>query len=282
MSGWDEGSIFYSDQAQFPRGGNGGSDPEQAAPYISKLVKISGITIAASRTKAKATYVTLVCKNCKNVKTVRGRPRLGGAIMPRSFDFIQVGEDSCLIDPWIVIPDRSKYVDQQTLKLQENPEDVLTGELPRNLLLFVNRHLLQTIVPGTSHKGAVAIRQSYIRVVGIEEANEADSRYPANFTADEIGEFKKFSSEGNAYQNICSKIAPSIFGHDDVKKAVSCLLFEGLRKAQGYKFKSKSLEEVLKSTRKMEAKLIGYDEAPIDVTAPVAIPLEKLELQEPS
>ena len=36
------------------------------------------------------------------------------------------------------------------------------------------------------HKGAVAIRQPYIRVVGIEEANEADSRCPAYFTADEV------------------------------------------------------------------------------------------------
>lgn len=56
------------------------------APYISKLVKISGIVIAASRTKAKATYVTLLCKNCKNVKVVPCRPGLGGAVVPRSCD----------------------------------------------------------------------------------------------------------------------------------------------------------------------------------------------------
>ena len=36
------------------------------------------------------------------------------------------------------------------------------------------------------HKGAVAVRQPYIRVVGIEETNETDSRSPANFTADEV------------------------------------------------------------------------------------------------
>lgn len=58
------------------------------AHYISKLVKISGITIAASRTKAKATYVTLLCKNCRNVKLVPCRPGLGGAIIPRSCDHI--------------------------------------------------------------------------------------------------------------------------------------------------------------------------------------------------
>ncbi|KAG5521823.1 hypothetical protein RHGRI_034150 [Rhododendron griersonianum] len=46
----------------------------------------------------------------------------------------------------------------------------------------------------------------------------------------QIEEFKKFASDSDAYQNICSKIAPSIFGHDDVKKAVACLLFGGSRK----------------------------------------------------
>lgn len=35
---------------------------------------------------------------------------------------LQPGEEPCPIDPWIVVPDKSKYVDQQTLKLQENPE----------------------------------------------------------------------------------------------------------------------------------------------------------------
>ncbi|GAB2289125.1 minichromosome maintenance protein 5 [Dionaea muscipula] len=219
------------------------------AQYISKLVKVTGISIAASRTKAKATYMTLLCKNCRNVRMVPCRPGLGGAIVPRSCDHIpQPGEDPCPLDPWIVVPDRSKYVDQQTLKLQENPEDVPTGELPRNILLSVDRHLVQSIVPGTrltvigiysifqaanssaSQKGAVAVRQPYIRVVGIEEVNEANSRGQAAFTAEEVEEFKKFAAQPDAYRRICSKIAPSIFGHEDVKKAVACLLFGGSRK----------------------------------------------------
>lgn len=46
----------------------------------------------------------------------------------------------------------------------------------------------------------------------------------------QIEEFKKFAGQPDAYQTICSKIAPSIFGHDDVKKAVASLLFGGSRK----------------------------------------------------
>ncbi|GAA0157607.1 DNA metabolism protein [Lithospermum erythrorhizon] len=258
------------------------------AQYISKLVKISGIVIAASRTKAKATYVTLLCKNCKNVRVVPCRPGLGGAIVPRSCDHVpQAGEEPCPIDPWIVVPDKSKYVDQQTLKLQENPEDVPTGELPRNMLLSIDRHLVQTIVPGTrlsimgiysifqaansytSHKGAVAVRQPYIRVVGMEETNEANARGPGNFTVDEIEEFKKFASDNNAYENLCSMIAPSIFGHDDVKKAIACLLLGGSRKIlpDGVKLRGDINVLLLGDPSTAKSQFLKF----VEKTAPVAV-----------
>ncbi|KAH7546229.1 hypothetical protein FEM48_Zijuj01G0178300 [Ziziphus jujuba var. spinosa] len=258
------------------------------AQYISKLVKIAGITIAASRVKAKATYVIVMCKNCKNVQRVPCRPGLGGAIVPRSCSHIpQPGEEPCPLDPWVVVPEKSKYVDQQTLKLQENPEDVPTGELPRNMLLSVDRHLVQTIVPGTrltimgiysiyqaansstSHKGAVAVRQPYIRVVGIEEANEANSRGPTDFTQQEIADFKSFAANPDAYKNICSKIAPSIFGHDDVKKAVACLLFGGSRKnlPDGVKLRGDINVLLLGDPSTAKSQFLKF----VEKTAPVAV-----------
>jgi DNA replication licensing factor MCM5 len=216
------------------------------ADYMSKLVKIAGIAIAASRVKAKATHVTLLCKNCRSVRTVSCRPGLGGAIVPRSCDHVpQPGEEPCPLDPWIPVPDKSKYVDLQTLKLQENPEDVPTGELPRNVLLSVDRHLVQTIVPGTrltvvgiysvyqasaNQKGAVGVKQPYIRVVGLEQSRDNNSNGPSNFTLDEEMEFKEFAQRPDAYAKLCSMIGPSIYGHSDVKKAIACLLFGGSKK----------------------------------------------------
>ncbi|KAF3452998.1 hypothetical protein FNV43_RR03431 [Rhamnella rubrinervis] len=258
------------------------------AQYISKLVKISGITIAASRVKAKATYVIVMCKNCRNVQRVPCKPGLGGAIVPRSCNHIpQLGEEPCPLDPWVVVTDKSKYVDQQTLKLQENPEDVPTGELPRNMLLSLDRHLVQTIVPGTrltimgiysiyqasnsasSHKGAVAIRQPYVRVVGIEDANDANSRSPTAFTQEEIEDFKKFSAEPGAYKHICSKIAPSIFGHDDVKKAVACLLFGGSRKnlPDGVKLRGDINVLLLGDPSTAKSQFLKF----VEKTAPIAV-----------
>jgi DNA replication licensing factor MCM5 len=54
-----------------------------------------------------------------------------------------------VVDGWQVMPEHSHYMDQQKLKLQENPEDVPVGEMPRNMMLCIDRSLVQKVVPGT-------------------------------------------------------------------------------------------------------------------------------------
>lgn len=120
-----------------------------------------------------------------------------------------------------------------------------------------------------SHKSAVAIRQPYIRVVGIEEANEANSRGPAAFLPEEVEEFKKIASEADAYKNICSKIDPSIFGHDDVKKAVACLLFGGSRKSlpDGVKLRGDINVLLLGDPSTAKSQFLKF----VEKTAPIAV-----------
>ncbi|XP_065848969.1 dicer-like protein 4 isoform X2 [Euphorbia lathyris] len=52
-------------------------------------------------------------------------------------------------------------------------------------------------------------------------------------------------------------------------------------KDKGYIPKSNYLEKVLKTTQKMEPKLIGYDETPVDFSASLATELERLKIKEP-
>ena len=42
----------------------------------------------------------------------------------------------------------SRYVDQQTWKLQEAPESVPTGEMPRSIMMTVDRKLVDRASPG--------------------------------------------------------------------------------------------------------------------------------------
>ncbi|KAF7839616.1 dicer-like protein 4 isoform X1 [Senna tora] len=64
---------------------------------------------------------------------------------------------------------------------------------------------------------------------------------------------------------VCATASATSMNQKEAKKIASQLVFSEL-KSQGWKSKSKPLEEVLKSTCKEEAKLIGYDEMPVDVT----------------
>ena len=68
----------------------------------------------------KATYIALECKNCHTIKTLTCKPGIGGAMIPRVCDASAMGGEGnqCGQDPYMVIPSRSQFVDQQTLKLQ--------------------------------------------------------------------------------------------------------------------------------------------------------------------
>ena len=46
------------------------------------------------------------------------------------------------------MPDKVKCNDFQILKLQESPDSVPHGEMPRHMKLFVDRFLVDKVVPG--------------------------------------------------------------------------------------------------------------------------------------
>ena len=52
----------------------------------------------------------------------------------------QVGRPPCPLDPFFIIPDKCKCVDFQVLKLQELPDSVPKGEMPRHLQLYCDRY----------------------------------------------------------------------------------------------------------------------------------------------
>lgn len=56
----------------------------------------------------------------------------------------QAGRPKCPIDPFFIVPDKCKCVDYQVLKLQEIPESVPNGEMPRHMQLYCDRCVSST------------------------------------------------------------------------------------------------------------------------------------------
>ena len=57
-------------------------------------------------------------------------------------------KNSCPVDPFVIVHDKSKFVDSQVLKLQEAPDMVPVGDLPRHTILNADRWLTNRVVPG--------------------------------------------------------------------------------------------------------------------------------------
>lgn len=51
-----------------------------------------------------------------------------------------------------------------------------------------------------------------------------------NFSNEEEEAFKALSKDPRIFDKIAQSVAPAIFGADDIKKAIACLLFSGSKK----------------------------------------------------
>lgn len=220
---------------------------------VSHLVKIPGIIIAASQVRSKASKITLQCRTCRHTKPdIELKPGLEGYAMPRRCGADQANQgQKCPMDPYFIVPDRCKCVDFQILKLQENPENVPHGEMPRHLQLYCERNLTDQVAPGnrvtvmgvyaikkafTKPKGIgskdnVGIRAPYLRVLGIKMETAGPGRTDGTkFTGEEEEKFRELAKQNDVQERIAKSIAPSIYGSLDIKKAIACLLFAGSRK----------------------------------------------------
>lgn len=236
---------------------------------VAKLYKVSGIVVSASTIRAKATALTIQCRSCRSTQAnIKVKPGMEGYALPRKCNADTAGRMNCPLDPFFVLPDSCKCVDSQTLKLQETPENVPNGEIPRHITLYVDRYLCDKIVPGNrvtvtgvysikrvgpaagksslKEKLNIGIRQPYLRVIGIQidsdgsqttnsQTTQSNSNGigSSNFLTNRIEEeeeFRRMAKSQNIYELISRSIAPSIWGFKDIKKAIACLLFGGSRK----------------------------------------------------
>ncbi|KAK3115981.1 minichromosome maintenance protein 5 [Teratosphaeriaceae sp. CCFEE 6253] len=222
------------------------------ATAVSHLVRIPGIVIGASTLSSKATSLHIQCRNCEYATNLALQSGFTGVTLPRTCGREKgPGDDGekCPLDPYFVVHEKSHFIDQQVLKLQEAPDDVPVGELLRHILVSADRYLANRVVPGSrcvvmgvfsiynaqknaKSSGAVAIRNPYLRAIGIQTdgSHDTSSGGGLHFTEEEEQEFLELSRRPDLYTLFANCIAPSIYGNADIKKAITCLLLGGSKK----------------------------------------------------
>lgn len=102
--------------------------------HVSQLVMIPGIITAASKPRHSPSTVTVMCRDCRLETKFNTVPGVG-INLPRQCNLAEgvpgmVGT-KCSLDPWVILPSKSQFADQQTLKLQasQQPSFLVCGIL---------------------------------------------------------------------------------------------------------------------------------------------------------
>ena len=213
---------------------------------IGQMVVVQGIVVSASKPSIKASTLAVQCRNCGNVKLIPVRSGFGGVTLPRICDNAKnqgpESKEKCPLDSYAPMTESSRYIDVQQLKLQESPEMIPTGEIPRSFLLFCEKYCVNKVTPGTRLAviGVLTVddrssdikssRLYYIKVVGFQIENSKSGKYTYNFTQEDEARFMNYAKDPRIYDKVCKSIASAIFGLEDIKRAIACLLFGGCRK----------------------------------------------------
>lgn len=136
----------------------------------------------------------------------------------------------------------SKFVDIQELTIQERPEDLPAGQLPRQVKLEITRDdlidvaragdLVEVVGILRTRATSSAIKQRifsmYLDVNYIETLNKDVSEMV--ITPDEEQEITNLAMDPNIHDLIINSIAPSIYGNHTIKEGIAYLLFGGVKK----------------------------------------------------
>jgi len=134
-----------------------------------------------------------------------------------------------------------QFVKFQELRLQELAEDVPMGHIPRCMTAVVKGELVRGVSPGDiveisgiflpkPYTGFKAMRAGLIANTFLETMHikQFKKKYSDYVITDEMRDrIEGYSAECDIYSKLARSIAPEIYGHEDVKKALLLLLVGG-------------------------------------------------------
>jgi len=207
---------------------------EVRSSHLRKLIAIDGIIVRASAIKPMLKTAVFRCRNCGTKYYVEQNS--SKLKVPEKCTSIQCRGRRSRFE---LIEEESEYIDYQLIGVQEKPEDLPPGQLPRIIDVGLRGDIVDRARPGdrvivTGILFAVQERATeipkktskmYLEAVSIETASKEPESL--QITPEEERLFREMAKDPNIHQRLIESIAPSIYGLDHIKKAIMLLLFGG-------------------------------------------------------
>ena len=224
------------------------------AELTNQYVGVQGIVTRISEVRSKLIYSVHYCEETKkgNIKEYNDQMKIAESTntygQPLNGNF-EVGKASGFMNN--AIPQRdinhnpltleyghSKFKNNQTILLQEPPERTPLGQLPRSVEVILEGDLVDKVKPGdriqvngvfktistmsTNTSGSV---KTVLIGTNIQTLNNDIQQN--EFTGEDLKRIRELSKQKNVFDVLANSIAPGIYGHQDIKRALVLQLLGG-------------------------------------------------------
>lgn len=205
--------------------------------HLNCLVRVSGVVTRRTGVFPQLKYVKFDCTKCGVTL---------GPFQQESNQEVKISycQNCQSRGPFNLNSEKTVYRNYQKITLQESPGTVPAGRLPRHREVVLLWDLIDRAKPGDEIEVTGIYRNSYDAQLNsrngfpvfatVLEANNIQKSHDelAGFrlTEEDEHEIRRLSRDPHIVDKIINSIAPSIYGHTDVKTAVALSLFGGVAK----------------------------------------------------
>ena len=214
------------------------------ADRLGSLVKARGITTRVSDVKPAVLVNAYTCDRCGSEVF---QPITTKQFLPMTECMSDECKQNNSKGQLFLSTRASKLVPFQEVKIQEMADQVPVGHIPRTLTVHCYGSLTRQLNPGdivdiagiflpTPYTGFRAIRAGLLTDTYLEAQYITQHKQTYNETSMDSHTLRKIEQHrrsGNMYEYLSRSIAPEIYGHLDIKKALLLLLIGGVTKEMG-------------------------------------------------
>ncbi|PVZ98685.1 hypothetical protein BB558_005305 [Smittium angustum] len=213
---------------------------------LNTLVRVSGVVSRRTSVFPQLKYVKFDCGKCGAVL---------GPFYQDNRSEVKIGScTNCQSrGPFSINSENTVYRNYQKITLQETPGSVPPGRLPRHREIVLLWDLIDIAKPGEeievtgtychSYDASLNARQGFPVFTTIIEANHilkrSDEFAAFRLTEEDRREIRALSRSEDLERRLIKSIAPSIYGHLNIKTALCLCMFGGVSKDIGGKLRTR-------------------------------------------
>ncbi|EEC03693.1 MCM2 protein, putative, partial [Ixodes scapularis] len=210
--------------------------------HLNQLVRTAGVVTSTTGVLPQLSLVKYDCGKCNYV--------LGPFVQSQNQELRPGSCPECQsLGPFTVNMEQTVYQNYQRISIQESPGKVTAGRLPRSKDAILLGDLCDSCKPGdeieltgvytNNYDGSLNTVNGFPVFATVVMANHVvkkdDQMATRHMTDDDTRRILALAKDDKIADRIIASIGPSIFGHENIKRAIALSLFGGEQKNPGQK-----------------------------------------------